>query len=173
MKANPKSRSEGDATTTASEPARYEKDLYGWVEDQVVLLRANEVGSIDASHITRELAELGRSEFEKLVSAIRIVLVHLLKWDHQPQRRSRSWATTIREHRDRIDYVLRDNPSLKPRIPQATKDAYRFARRGAARETLMDEEAFAAACPYSWEDITMRPVLWDDEASRRERERGE
>ena len=71
----------------------YEADLYGWVEDQVALLKANEVGSIDASHITRELDDLGRSEFDKLVGAIRVVLHHLLKWDHQPDRRSRSWAT--------------------------------------------------------------------------------
>jgi hypothetical protein len=170
MTASSKARSESDAPAA---PSRYETDLYGWVEDQVVLLRANAVGSIDASHLTQELTELGRSEFDKLVSAIRIVLIHLLKWDHQPERRSRSWATTIREHRDRIDYELRDSPSLRPRLPQAIRDAYRFARRGAARETAMSEEAFAAECPYGWEDITMRPVVWDDETSRRERERGE
>ena len=57
----------------------YEADLYGWVEDQVALLKAGDVGSIDASHITRELEDLGRSEFNKLVGALRVVLLHLLK----------------------------------------------------------------------------------------------
>ena len=34
---------------TANVSRAYEADLYGWVEDQVALLKANEVGSIDAS----------------------------------------------------------------------------------------------------------------------------
>ena len=76
---------------------------------------------------------LGRSEFDKLVSAIRVVLHHLLKWDHQPERRSRSWVITIDEHRDRIVYELNDNPSLRPRIQEATLKAYVSARRQATR----------------------------------------
>ena len=92
----------------------YDADLYGWVEDQMLLLRANEFGSIDTSHITQELTDLGRSEFDKLVSAIRLVLQHLLKWDYQPERRSRSWVATVREQRRQIGYELGDSPSLKP-----------------------------------------------------------
>src|SRR3978361_685922 len=102
------------STTTLARTGKggrvYDADLYGWVEDQVALLKADEVGSIDASHITRELDDLGRSEFKKLVSAIHVVLQHLLKWDHQPERRSRSWVNTIDEHRERIVHQLNDNP---------------------------------------------------------------
>src|SRR3979490_2842698 len=116
--------------------------VYGWVEDQVALLKANEVGSIDASHITRELDDLGRSEFDKLVSAIRVVLHHLLKWDRQPDRRSRSWATTIREDRRRIVYELKDSPSLKPRIEEAVARAYLDAVDGAGQETGLPEASF-------------------------------
>lgn len=109
---------------TAKGGRKYEADLYGWVEDQVALLKANEVGSIDASHITRELDDLGRGEFDKLVSAIRVVLHHLLKWDHQPERRSRSWVISVRTHRRRIRRELRDSASLRPKVEQAIGDAY-------------------------------------------------
>jgi hypothetical protein len=150
---------------TAKVGRAYEADLYGWVEDQVALLKANEVGSIDASHITRELDDLGRSEFDKLVSAIRVVLHHLLKWDRQPDRRSRSWATTIREHRRRIVYELKDSPSLKPRIEEAVARAYLDAVDGAGQETGLHEASFPERCPYGWEEITLRPVAWDDDST--------
>src|SRR5436305_6017814 len=140
----------------------YEADLYGRVEVQDALLKANEVGSIDASHITRELDDLGRSEFDKLVSAIRVVLQHLLKWDHQPERRSRSWVITIDEHRDRINYELDDNPSLRPRIQEAILKAYASARRQAIRETQLAAATFPETCPYDWKDITLRTIPQDD-----------
>jgi hypothetical protein len=164
MTTSSKARSASNAPVAAS--ARYEEDLYGWVEDQIQLLRANEVGSIDASHITQELTDLGRSEFNRLVSTVRIILLHLLKWDHQPERRSRSWATTIAEHRDRIEYQLRDTPSLQPRFPDVIREAYRFARRAAARETQLSEETFPETCPYAWDDITLRPLSRDDSNPR-------
>jgi hypothetical protein len=143
----------------------YEADLYGWVEDQVALLKAGEVGSIDASHITEELEDLGRSEFDKLVSAIRIVLHHLLKWDHQPERRSRSWVITIDEHRRRIRRELRDSPSVKPRIEEAIGEAYADALAGARRETGLPPKVFPRMCPYSRQEIVERKVFFLDEIS--------
>lgn len=143
----------------------YDADLYGWIEDQMVHLRSNEVGSIDASNITQELTDLGRSEFDKLVSAIRIVLLHLLKWDHQLERRSRSWVITIDEHRKRITYELSDSPSLKPRIQDAIVEAYRAARSAAARETGFTRSTFPETCTYRWDDITHRRISWEGESS--------
>jgi hypothetical protein len=144
----------------------YEADLYGWVEDQVALLKAGEVGSIDASHITRELEDLGRTEFNKLVSALRVVLLRLLKWDHQPERRSRSWVRTIDAQRERIEYELEDSPSLKPRLQEALQKAYAYGRRDAERETGLPLSVFPDICPYEWQDVTQRPVHLDDNPSQ-------
>lgn len=150
---------------TAKAGCAYEADLYGWIEDQVALLKANEVGSIDASHITRELDDLGRSEFDKLVGAIHVVLHHLLKWDHRPERRSRSWVITIDEHRRRIRRELRDSPSLKPRIEEAIGEAYPDALAGARRETGLLPKVFPQMCPYSWPEIVERKMFFPDEIS--------
>jgi hypothetical protein len=161
MSTTTKSKSRPGLDEAPTAPARYDKDLYGWVEAQVALLRANEVSSIDVSQLTQELTDLGRSEFGKLVSSLRLILQHLLKWDHQPERRSRSWANTIEDQRDWIKYRLGDSPSLKPRIQEATNLAYRLARRAAALETMLPDATFPETCPYDWNDITQRPVLWD------------
>ena len=52
--------------------------------------------------------------------------------------------------------VLSDNPGLKPRIGEAVSRAYRRARIEAAKETGLDETAFAETCPYSFDDILSR-----------------
>jgi hypothetical protein len=147
-------------------PSRaYRDDLYGWVQDQVTLLKANEIGSIDASHITQELRELGLSEFKRLASAARVALLHLIKWDYQPERRSRSWLLTIDEQRCQIAEILRANPGLKPRREGIVKSAYVVACRVAARETGLPRAAFPAECPYRWEDIIRREISLDGETS--------
>jgi Domain of unknown function DUF29 len=149
---------------TAKVGRAYEADLYGWVEDQVALLKANEVGSIDASHITLELEDSGRSEFNRLVSATRVVL-HLLEWDHQPGRRSRSWVITVRTHRRRIRRELRDSPSLKPKVEEAIGEAYPDALDGARRETGLSPQLFPQTCPYTWQEIVERRIAFMDDIS--------
>jgi hypothetical protein len=147
-------------------PSRaYRDDLYGWVQDQVALLKVQEVGSIDALHITQELRELGLSEFKRLASATRVTLLHLIKWDYQPERRSRSWLLTIDEQRCQIAETLRANPGLKPRREGIVKSAYAVACRVAARETGLPRAAFPTECPYRWEDIIRREISLDGETS--------
>jgi hypothetical protein len=99
---------------------------------------------------------LGREQFNKLVSALRLLMLHMLKWDHQTALRSRSWVLSIEEQRLEIADVLADNPGLRPRVAEAIARAYRRARIEAAKETDLDETVFPPACPYSFDDIMSR-----------------
>ena len=99
---------------------------------------------------------MGRDQFNKLESALRVLLIHFLKWDHQPSKRSRSWMLSIKEQRLELEDVLDDNPGLRPRIGEALARAYRKARVQAARETRREETAFPDACRYSFDDIVSR-----------------
>ena len=46
-------------------------------------------------------------------SRYRVLLMHLLKWRYQQERRTRSWARTIENQRDDIAMLLEKNPSLR------------------------------------------------------------
>ncbi len=154
-------------TRPAVEPGiRHADDLYGWVQQQMKLLQAGEIEKVDASELLQELDDMGRNEFARLESAIRLVLHHLLKWDHQSERRSRSWAITVSLQRRKIGRLLVDNPSLKPRVQAAIQNAYFDAREHAKRETGLPATTFPSECPYLWDEITLRPIDWDDESSR-------
>jgi hypothetical protein len=162
-------KARGNAEAAAGTQRRYGDDLYGWVEDQIVLLKAGRLSEIDADNIAEELSDAGNEQYDKLESAIRVVLLHLLKWDHQPSHRSTSWVLSIREHRRRIGLVLRKNPSLKPSIEEATLEGYANAQDDAIRETGLPETVFPDLCPYDWETIMNRVVALGDISSPRKR----
>jgi hypothetical protein len=136
--------------------AEYEHDFYSWLMGQARHLREGRFDALDRSNLAEEIESLGREQFNKLVSALRVLMAHMLKWDHQPSLRTRSWVLTIEEQRIEIADVLADNPGLRPRIGEAVGRAYRRARIEAARETGLDEAQFPATCPYSFDDITTR-----------------
>jgi len=136
--------------------AEYERDFYSWSIEQARLLREGRHDALDRDNLAEEIESLGREQFNKLVSALRVAMLHMLKWDHQPPLRSRSWVPSIEEQRLEIVDVLADNPGLKPRINEAIARAYRRARIEAAKETGLDEATFPATCPYSFDDITKR-----------------
>src|SRR5580658_8769268 len=96
--------------------------------EQARRLRDGVVHALDRDNLAEEIEALGRGEFNTLVSALRVLMLHMLKWDHQPALRSRSWVLSIEEQRLEIADVLADNPGLKPRIDEAIARAYRRAR---------------------------------------------
>ncbi|WP_375455420.1 DUF29 domain-containing protein [uncultured Methylobacterium sp.] len=142
-------------------PTRHADDLYTWVEEQVAHLRAGRADALDLANIAEELNDVGLSEYYRLQSAVEIVLVHMLKWDHQPERRGRGWALSITEHRERVGIVLRKSPGLKSSLAEAQENAFRLARLRAAREMRRPVEALPDACPYAWDDILNRPFDLD------------
>jgi Domain of unknown function DUF29 len=142
----------------AAEPARtaYDRDIYTWSQEQARLVREGRWDAVDRENVAEEIESLGRTEFSKLESALRVLLIHILKWDHQPRRRSRSWVVSIKDQRIALEQVLEDNPGLKSRLDDALARAYRRARLQASNETQIDEERFPETCRYLWDDITER-----------------
>jgi hypothetical protein len=134
----------------------YETDLNAWSLEQARLLREGRLDEVDAENVAEEILDVGRTEYDKLESALRVLLMHMLKWDHQPERRTRSWENIIREQRYRAERQLRDNPSLKSRRDEAVREGYRSARLAASLETDMEVDRFPEQCPYGWDDIIGR-----------------
>ena len=115
------------------------------------MLRAGRLSEVDLRNLAEEIESTGRGEKRELVNRMAVLLTHLLKWEFQPGLRSNSWRLTIVEQRRRLAKHLRDNPSLRPLLPEALGDAYEFATLAAQRESGLPEEAFPAACPYKVE----------------------
>ena len=152
-----------DDGSTKLAGTRYEDDLYTWTLEQVELLKARRFDEIDVEHVAEELSDVAGSQYSKLWSALRVLLMHMLKWDQQPEMRSMSWVHSIREQRRRHLRLMKANPGLKSRQDEALAEAYDSARDWASLETNMPDDEFPATCPYDWDDILNRPFGMDAE----------
>ena len=142
----------------------YERDFYAWTHQQAGLLRAGRLSAADIEHIAEEIESMGKTEKRELISRLAVLLAHLLKWQYQPPYRGPSWEVTIRNQRRALSRHLADNPSLRPKVPEAIADAYPDARGSAYAETGLPEATFPAACPWSFEQI-MDEAFWPDLAA--------
>ncbi len=140
---------------------RYEDDTYAWALEQATLLRSGRLDAVDAEHVAEELESLGRGEFAKLRSCLRVLVMHMLKWDQQPEHRTPSWFFSIREQRRRYHDILADNPSLRPRRDEALRRCYPDAVDWASDETHLAPDEFPRSCPYTWDDLLDRPFDLD------------
>jgi Domain of unknown function DUF29 len=140
----------------------YDTDFYAWSQQQAALLRDGRFGDADIENIAEEIESMGRTEKRELVSRLRVLLMHLLKWRYQPLRQVPSWEVSIRTQRIDIEHHLEDNPSLKSHMDEALARAYRGARPDAALETGLPEGTFPSACPWSYAQI-IDATFWPTE----------
>ena len=131
----------------------YERDFYGWANEQAALLRAGRLTEADIANIAEEIESLGRGEKRELVNRLAVLLAHLLKWQFQPELRGRSWRLTVEEQRNKLTDHLEENPSLRPVVDQAIGRAYRDALVEVQKETRLKRQDLPAACPYTPEKI--------------------
>ena len=115
------------------------------------LLRERRWHEIDLEHLIEEIEDLGKSERRGIASQLTRLLLHLLKWQYQPQRRSDSWLDSITDARTQIELALEDSPSLKNYPAQQLEQSYERACRQAAKQTGMPLSVFPQECPYSLE----------------------
>lgn len=139
----------------------YDQDFFAWANEQARLLREGKLSEADIDHIAEEIESMGRSEKRELVSRLEVLLMHLLKWQFQPDRRSASWELSIIDNREKLEEHLVENPSLRSQTGAAVQAAYRRARRHAALETELPLATFPDACPWSFEAF-MDEAFWPD-----------
>ncbi len=129
----------------------YEQDFYQWIEETAGLLRVGKLSELDVPNLLEEVEAMGRAEKNAARSNLRVLLMHLLKYKYQSERRSSSWKSSIREHRYRLRDALADSPSLKPFVAEAFRQCYGDAREEAADETGLPIDMFPEGSPFSLE----------------------
>jgi Domain of unknown function DUF29 len=143
-------------TTKYQTSTLYNQDFNLWVLTTAEQLRSRDVDNLDWGNLIEEIETLGRSEKQALESNLRVLLMYLLKWKYQQEKRSNSWRSTIREHQKRIQKTFRDRPSLKQYFDAVFDESYQDARELAADETGLSLDAFPINCPFDRNDSLNR-----------------
>jgi len=131
----------------------YETDFYAWTLEQSKLLKAGDLKNLDIVNLVEEVESLGKQQRQELRNRLGVLIGHLLKWNYQPEKRSKSWRVTIREQRREILRHLKENPSLKPYLPEAIADAYESGLDLVVRETPLDYPDLPENCTYTQEQL--------------------
>lgn len=139
----------------------YNQDYSLWLETTIEKLREHQFQSVDIDNLIEELETLGRSEKKALRSYLRLIVMHLLKWQYQPEKRSKSWKITIRNNRFEIEEALQDSPSLKPQLAELLNQCYPRAVMEASEETGLVVSTFPTSCPFTIEQILDYNFLGD------------
>lgn len=131
----------------------YERDFYAWTIDQAESLRQQKWDGLDLPNLIEEVESLGRQERRELRNRLGILIGHLLKWQYQLDRRSKSWRATIRVQRQAVQQLLDENPSLKPYLPEAIEAAYESGLALVVQETPLDYGDLPDRSPFLPEQI--------------------
>jgi Domain of unknown function DUF29 len=141
------------AELNAQRQRLYETDYLKWIETTSAQLKQQNYGAIDWENLIEEIEDMGRSERNSLESNLTVILIHLLKWQFQPERRSNSWQASIAEHRRRIRKSFKNSPSLKPYFEEVFAECYEDAIELAIIETGLLATTFPSDCPYSSAEV--------------------
>ena len=133
----------------------YESDVVAWANEQAALIRAGLFTQLDLKHIAEEIEDVGKSEQRELARRMAVLLAHLLKWQYQPSRRSKSWQFTLATQRKEITYGLAEATSLRGKFNDAKwlEILWAKARTQAEAETGLDMDTFPEACPWLLSDV--------------------
>lgn len=142
--------------------AAYEQDFYSWALEQANLLKNGLFDQLDREHLVEELQSMGARERRELLSRLRVLMMHLLKWQYQPHYVGRSsWEKTIKIQRKEISYHMEDNPGLKAELDKIIGRAYDLALDDAEGETGLSREVFPAECPWRYEQM-LDATFWPE-----------
>ena len=105
----------------------------------------------EASNGIMELiTALSRSEKRALKSQVIRLMKHIIKWESQPQQRSRSWVATIYHARNEIKDIQEETPSLTDEVIRPMWENCLIAAIAAAEDEMNQDSQIEQ---LSWEAV--------------------
>ena len=130
----------------------YEADETAWLDAMVELLRHGNISALDLPHLQEFLSDTALRERKEVESRLVILIAHILKWEHQPDHRSKSWSGSIIAQRQELVRNA-SRGVLRKHAESAIAETYEDALELAADETGLPPSAFPAECPYTLEQL--------------------
>lgn len=131
----------------------YTTDFEAWRTQTAQLLRQHRWSELDLAHLIAEVEDLGKSERRGIASQLTRLLIHCLKWQFQPHKRSDSWLDSITDARTQIALALDDSPSLRDYPSTILDTCYVRSRRQASQQTGLAIATFPVVCPYAIDNL--------------------
>ena len=137
-------------TETLSE--LYEKDETAWLDAMAELATHGRIEAFDLPNLHDYLTSMAKRDRKEVFNRLVQLMMHLLKWQYQPEKRSGSWRASIRYQRDELNWDCNAG-TLRNYADSILVLAYEKARIEAALETGLPMEAFPAQLGLTLDDL--------------------
>src|SRR5438552_4717480 len=84
----------------------YQEDETAWLELMAQLIAERRFAELDYANLQEFLTDMARRDKREVLSRLTTLIAHRLKWEHQPDKRSKSWQVTIAEQRNELEDLL-------------------------------------------------------------------
>ena len=143
--------------TVKNLPSLYEQDETAWLDQMAILAAQRCVDEIDYEHLSEYLTDMAERDKRAVISRLTVLLIHVLKWQYQPERRTNSWRSTIRTQQDKLKKLLKSG-MLRRHADAGLDETYQEAVVLASVETELPASAFPAKCFLSLDDMLVYAV---------------
>ena len=109
---------------------------------------------------------MSKIAIREMRSHLLIIMIHILKWKHQPQKRSKSWIISIRNARYEIGEVQEETPSvMKKTIETEWNKVFQKAILDASDEMDLNKQEKRKYNPESltWQEVFEKDYYLEDE----------
>src|SRR5437588_2159860 len=123
----------------------YDTDETAWLEAMARLAAQGRTAELDYEHLAEFLTDMAKRDRREVESRLAVLIAHLLKWEHRPAKRSRSWRLTAEQQRQELRRLLASG-TLRRHAEAVLAEVYAGGRKQAAIDTGLPESAFPAEC---------------------------
>ena len=159
-----------DGTVAETGPVDHDSDEHAWLREQARLLRGHRFDKVDHVHLAELLDDMAKRDVRDVSSRLVQLLMHLLKFTCQPDRRSRSWVISVQKQQIGLEDLL-ESPSLRRAAEDRFVQSFNRARSMAAAETGLPESAFPSVSPWTLDEALRWTHAHPEELPARPRRR--
>ena len=130
----------------------YLADETAWLEAMAELIESGNRADLDYANLREYLTDMANRDRREVNSRLVQLLMHILKWEHQPDHRSGSWQSSIFDQQFELNLLV-GRGVLRNHAEDVLADEYPVAVKRAAAETGLGIEAFPRECAYSLDEV--------------------
>jgi hypothetical protein len=136
------------------DPGLYQSDETAWLDAMSELIKDGHFEELDFANLAEYLADMANRDRRRVESRLAIIMEHLLKWEYQADKRSRSWQRTVVIQGDELAEDCKSGV-LRNHAAANLAKSYAKAVKRAAVATGLSAQIFPKECPYTLDQLLL------------------
>lgn len=123
----------------------HDHDFNLWIEEVKERIKNQNFEDMDWDNLLDEIDDMGKSQKRSLESYLELLIAHVLKlqyWESEREKNTKHWKVEVANFRNRINRLLRQNPSFSKYMTEVYAEIFQDAVRTWRIEFHIPENSF-------------------------------